>query len=218
MNDNDLILPPDNVPRFAYEEAEEHLDLYAARQDESFQRAYMKTKYMATAYAYGDFFTEGMHPELAMSRGWEELQIAFTGQGEAFLSGAVLHLWNMLPDHKAEKAFGRTVKKAFALAEKATPLKAVRLYMKEFRLSELRHPDDGFILEPVLPASGIRLREWALAEQMDADLVEEQFEWLERADRLGEDAVLEAAPIAQTARQMFQVLDGGLDSQGRPQD
>ena len=221
-NDNyddgeDFELPPDDVPRFAYEAAEEVLDRWASRQDAGFQRAWMKTKGMAALYAYGDYFDGVMHPVLAMSRGWEELQIAFTGQGEAFLSGAVLHLWNSLPDVKAEKSFGRVVRKAFKAAEGATPSKAVRLYMKKYRNAPLRNPDDGFTLEPVLPAQGVRLREWALAGNLDVDAVEEQFMWLEMADRSGDDEDDDPhtalAAEVQQGGPWLQLLDGGKSDQ-----
>lgn len=181
-DENEYKLPPDTVPRFAYEVAEAILDDFAAQQEADFQRAWMKAKFMATAYAYGDFWDGVMHPNLAMARGWEELQIAFTGRGEAFLSGAVLELWCRLPA-EAEDDFAHAVKKAWKKAEKKTPKTAKRLYLEKNRMADLRHPDEGFILEPLLPTRGIRLREWALSEDLDADRVEEQFFWLEMADR-----------------------------------
>jgi len=205
-------LPPDDVPRFAYEEAESILDEFAAKQDATYQRAYMKVKMMASMYAYADYFLDS--PYLAMSRGWEELQIAFTGRGEAFLSGAVLHLYNSLPDIKAEKRFKKVVIQAFAAAEAETHKKARRLYMRKYRNLPLRDPDDGFTLEPVLPAQGVRLREWALKDGIDPDAIEEQFFWLEAADRkLAEDGPMHDPPST-PPRPGLVVLEGGKTSQG----
>ena len=183
-NDNpDHKLPPDDTPRFAYEQAEEVFDQWAAQQTADFQRAWMKAKFMAAAYAYGDFFNGEVHPSMAMSRGWEELQIAFTGRGEAFLSGAVLELYCRLPNRKKEREFAKVVTRAFNLAEECTPGDAERLYMRKDRTAAPRGPDEGFTLDPLVPCRGIRLREWAMAEGVDPDAAEEQLFWLELADR-----------------------------------
>jgi hypothetical protein len=215
--DDDFDLPPDDVPRFAYEEAEGVLDRFASRQGAEFQRAYMKLKGMAALYAYADFYDPDYSPALAVARGWEELQIAFTGRGEAFLSGAVLNLWNYCTTKKSEKGLERAVKKAFKAAEAATPPDAVRLYLSEHRNEPLRHPDEGFVLEPYLPCAGIRLREWALGQNLDADHVEEQFMWLEMADRgLDPDDDTDDTDDRTIAgrRPRLQVLDGGKTTQG----
>jgi hypothetical protein len=221
--DGGVNLPPDDVPRFAFEEAEVILDEFAAGQDEEFQRSWMKCKFMATAYAYGDYYDGEMHPALALSRGWEELQIAFTGRGEAFLSGAVLHLYCSLPNKRAERAYMKVVKRAFKAAEEATPKRAKRMFMKKYRNAPLIDPIDGsFTLDPVLPVEGVRLRTWALAHQLDADHIEEQFHWLEHADRLEtSDDILEAIEEFEDAptdhrpgRPVLQLLDGGKTTQG----
>ncbi len=212
---------PDTTPRFAYEHARDHLDNYARRQDFEFRRAYMKMKFMAAAYAYADYFHPHAHYELAMARGWEELQIAFTGRGEAFLSGAVLHLWNSCVDDKAEKSLHRAVVKAFQLAEKETPREADRLYLRSYREAPIRNPDSGFTLEPVLPVSGIRLREWAVSQMLDPDVVEEQFAWVEYADRMGDDGGvrrIEDEPDAMQALEAFAELGLALGNWSAPDD
>lgn len=202
---NGYDLPPDDTPRFAFEVVEEQLDEFAIDQDAEFQRSWMKTRFMVTAYAYGDWYQPGMHPALALARAWEELQIAFTGRGEAFLSGAVLHLWNTLPNAKAEKRFEKLLRNAFAEAERATPDDAARLYLREYRDAPLRNPDDGFTLDPLLPVRGIRLREWALGEELDPDDIEEHFNWLELADRHGDQEREE------DSRPVLTIVDGGRD-------
>ncbi len=169
-------------PRFAFEEAEEHFDAFAIEQPAEFQRAWMKTKFMVVAYAYGDYFAPDVSVDAAMARGWEELQIAFTGRGEAFLSGAVLHLWNCLPDDEAEQEFFDVVRAAWHAAEVATPTGVDRLYTQRQRGAVVRNPDDGFTLAPVLPSHGVRLREWELGLHHDPQDIDEVFDWLGRAE------------------------------------
>jgi hypothetical protein len=172
--------------RFAYEHAEAFLDAFAAQQDDEFIRGYLKLKGMTALYAYVDYHLPHRPREEAMARGWEELQIAFTGRGEAFLSGAVLQMWNCCDEDKGERAFERAVKKAFKLAEEATPAAARRLYTKGDRQAPIRHPDEGFTLSPLLPSMGVRLREWAVGAGFDPDEAEANLSWIEASSRLGD--------------------------------
>lgn len=209
MYDSEIELPPEE-PRFAYEEAEKVFDAFTVKKgDPEFHRAWMKTKAMCAVYAYADFYSEETHPAVAMARGWEELQMAFTGRAEAFLTGAVLHLWNCLPPGITEKEFMRVVVRAWQKAEDKTPKKATRLYLTKYRKAVARQPEDGFILDPLLPCAGVRLREWAVAEMKDPDEVEHQFTWLEALDR---GFNLEEIDSAESVG--LRLIPGGKDSQG----
>lgn len=183
----------DNVPRFAYEEAEAILDRFAQTQDDTYRRAWQKVKFMAAAYAYADYwddwpYDEPMNPALAMARGWEELQIAFTGRGEASISGAVWQLWDVIPSKKAEAAFVKAVKAAFKAAEKATPSNAKRLYIKKYRLAPLfNFMQEHWAPDILMPNGGVRFRAWWQKDQpndvTEQDDILEQLKWVEMADR-----------------------------------
>lgn len=202
---------PSEEPRFAYEEAEKVFDDFVEKKgDMEFRRAWMKTKAMCAVYAYGDFYTEETHPSVALARGWEELQMAFTGRAEAFLTGAVLHLWNCLPPGTTEKSFMRVAVKAWQKAENETPKTAARLYLTKYRKKPLRDPESGFTLDPLLPCAGIRLREWAVVEMKDPDEVEHQYAWLEHLDR-GFDLEDMGDSISEIG---LRLLPGGKNSQG----
>lgn len=198
MNLNDFTLsmediPPDTTPRFAYEEAESILDRFAQTQDDTYRRAWQKVKFMATAYAYADYwddwpYDEPMNPALAIARGWEELQIAFTGRGEASISGAVWQLWDVIPNKKAEAAFMKAVKAAFKAAEEATPGNAKRLYLKKHRLAPLFHfMQQHWYPNVLMPNDGVRFRTWWQKDPEqkveEQDDILEQLEWVEMADR-----------------------------------
>ena len=176
-------------PRFAYEKAEAILDAFASTQDDVFRRAWQKAKFMATAYAYADYYDEFPDQEpvsvaVAMARGWEELQIAFTGRGEASMTGAVWQLWDVLPGRKAEKKFIQAVKAAWAAAEKATPKDAVRLYGLVYRNAPLfRFVDDVWTPNVLMPNDGVRYRLWWEKDPdmdvEDQDDVAEHLAWLD---------------------------------------
>lgn len=178
-------LPPEE-PRFAFEHAEAVFDEFnEVFGDAEFRRAMAKTKAMAAIYAWSDHYCEDTHPATALARGWEEMQIAFTGRGEAFMTGAVLHLWNCLPPGITEAEFEAVVREAFEAAEEHTPQDAPRLYLQRYRNAEIRHPDDGFTLDPILPMAGVRVRDWAETEGHDCEAIEDALTWIELADREG---------------------------------
>jgi hypothetical protein len=179
----------DDIPRFAYEEAEAILDAFAQTQDDVYRRAWQKAKFMATAYAYADYFDDypgeqPVYPALALARGWEELQIAFTGRGEASMTGVVWQLWDVLPGKKAEKKFVQAVRRAWEAAEKATPSHALRLYEKEDRLARpFRFMDEVWMPNVLMPNEAVRCRVfWQKDPDVDIrdqDDVAEHLEWVE---------------------------------------
>lgn len=176
-------LPEDDTPRFAYEFAETVFNEFAQKQAGAYQRAWMAVRFMCASRAHAEWWVNdgSMHPALALARGWEELQIAFTGHGEAYMSGAVLHLWNTLPEDQ-DKPFRAEIKRAWSLAEEHTPKKAKRLFNKSYRLKEPFDPTKPLVFNPVLPNQGVRVREWALENGFDPSFTEEAFLWIEEAE------------------------------------
>lgn len=169
---------------FAFEEAERVLEAFArGPRPAAFRRAWVKFRFMLLAYAYVDHSTAGRRPgrqELAWA--WEDAQMAFVGHGEQCLIGAVIQLWVTLAAAD-QKAFAAVVKEAFDGAEAATPKRAPRRYLSRYRRKPVRLPEEGFVLQTILPVRGPSIREWALDQDMDPDAVEEQWYWLELADR-----------------------------------
>lgn len=180
--------------RFAYEEAETVLDEFAAAPDRyaAYRRAWRKFKFMLACYAFVDFSDDSdrgvgalrrkILTEAALTAAWEDAQMAFTGQGDSALTGAVIGLWSALRPEEHDLFF-KVVKEAFKRAEEATSPEVVRRYMSRFRLQPPRRPEQGFNLSVVLPTGGPSLRDWAADEGQDPDEIEEQWYWLAVGDR-----------------------------------
>jgi hypothetical protein len=169
---------------FVYEEAEKLLDAFAAGpRPMAFKRAYVKFKFMIAAYAYIDFSTPGRRPsgkELAYA--WEDVQMAFVGHGEQALIGTIIQLWVTLSPED-QFLFAQVIKEAFGRAEVATIESASRRYLHRYRVKPVRLPEEGFDLPTILPVRGVQLRDWAIDSGQDPDQAEEQWYWLEFADR-----------------------------------
>jgi len=169
--------------QFAYEEAEIHLDEFAATQDPVFQRTWEKLKLLAEVYAQCDHSEEGEDSLLALSRGWEELQLGFAGHGGPMVTGAVMELWCCLPNKKARRRFKRALRSAFFQAEVATPVEAPRLYLHDLRTSRIRDPNKKFDIEVPIPLFGVKLREWARFHDVDVEGIEAAYASIEYEDR-----------------------------------
>lgn len=175
------------MSRFAYEEAEELLDEFAeGPRPLAFQRAYRKFKFAVAAYAYIDFSNrkelEEEEQKLALSKAWEDAQMAFTGHGEMALAGSILQMWANLQGQE-KTAFRKVLREAFRRAEEATPDDAPRRYLHKYRLKPPRKPEQDWTLPTILPMEGQKLRDWAIDHNEDPEEVAYQWHWLEIADR-----------------------------------
>jgi hypothetical protein len=178
--------------RFAYEEAEGLLDQFAAGpRFAAFRRAYRKFKHVLMSYAFvdymdGDRLDDAEAIKHAVALAWEDAQMAFVGHGESALTGAVIQLWATL-ENSEHDLFFETIKEAFLRAERATASTTPRMYLAQYRKKKPRRPEQGFTLRIILPMAGVKLRDWAVDAGKDPDEVEEQWAWLERADRLPDE-------------------------------
>lgn len=199
------------MKRYIYEEAEKILDAHAlsckGRGEHQFYRAYRKLKCILAVYAYMDFPSE-TDPQQRVAWAWEDLDIAFRGYSENILTGAVLQLW----DHTKKKdrnRFHEVITSALMAANEATHQDVPRRYLPQWRDAEVRKGTNDFDLHIALPTWGPKLRDWAVEEGFDALEIEEQFKYLEEAER-GLQHVPEPEPIP-VPNNVLQLLPGGKD-------
>lgn len=161
---------------------------FAPDRGATYRRVWRKFKAVVASCAFVDFGT-GARPRTAEDEGlllsyaWEDAQIAFSGQGDSILTGAVLGLWSALRTEEHD-LFARVIREAFKRAEAATSPDVVRRYLSRFRLQPPRLPDGNpFNTGSILPTSGPTLRDWAADQGQDPAEVEEEWYWLAVGDR-----------------------------------
>lgn len=170
-----------SVPRYIFEPAEAELDLFADQQTPQFMNAWVKLKFLLAAYAFVDYGVREHETSPAdrivyLSYAWEDFHVACTGQGEAMLTGAILHLWDQLPTDR-EKAFHTALCRAFDAAEKATPADTPRSYHYTVRAKKIRTLAQGYDLKPAAPCLQPRTRLW-LSSGFTSNNLREIWFWL----------------------------------------
>ena len=151
-----------------YEAAEAVFDDYARAASNEYRRSYRFFKTMIGIYALlecgrGDVARFKLNRELYISRIWEDADVAFKGHGEPLWTGAVLQLWNALPESKYS-SFLAVIRRAFKDAEALTSDNADRRYTKTVRRKGYRTPKEGLDLDIIYPADLNRLAEVSLEQ------------------------------------------------------
>lgn len=161
------------------------LDEFFSRDDIklSTRRLYLKLKCCAKIYADTDYADISDQAE-ALSRGWEEIHVAFLGKAEYFLSTLVQSIWGGL-DPSQYGDFHQTLVAAVALADKNTSPEASRIYISSIRKSPFFRPGQNWTFTVVIPNKGPRLKEWAIEKGLDPDKMELAHYYMEIQDRLG---------------------------------
>jgi len=137
--------------------------------------------------ACADHRSRGIPVDEAEARAWEDLQVAFSGHGEPFLTGGIMQLWVHVDVAEGDR-FAAAIQEAFAIAEGATGTDVPRRYIWVWRNKPVRRLQEGFTLPTILPVEGPSLDQWAVDQGEDPHEVAEQFLWLERADRVEREA------------------------------
>lgn len=146
-----------------YEAAQAVFDDHAQKSSNEYQRSYRFFKTMIGIYALlecgrGDVPRFKKNRDLYISRMWEDADVAFKGHGEPLWTGAVLQLWNALPESKYS-SFLAVIRRAFKEAEALTSDKAERRYTKSVRRKGYRTPKEGLDLDIIYPSDLNRLAE-----------------------------------------------------------
>lgn len=149
--------------RFMYEAAQAVFDEYALKSSNEYRRSYAFFKTMIGIYAVidcgrGDVARFRKNRDLYISRIWEDADVAFKGHGEPLWTGAVLQLWNAMPESNYPK-FLAVIRRAFKEAESLTSDNAHRRYTKSVRKKGYRTPKEGLDLDIIYPADLNRLAE-----------------------------------------------------------
>lgn len=152
--------------RYVYEAAQAVFDEYAKTASNEYKRSYRFFKTMIGIYAVqecgrGDIARFKKNRDLYISRIWEDADVAFKGHGEPLWTGAVLQLWNAMPESNYSR-FLSVVRHAFKEAEALTSDNATRRYPKSVRKKGYRTPKEGLDLDIIYPTDLNRLAEVSL--------------------------------------------------------
>jgi hypothetical protein len=149
-------------------------------------RALMRVRFavLAIAWVEYDIWQPEADKEECMAWAWEDMRLAFSGYGDSFMTGAVVHFWTALGRDRWKEAV-RVINAAAMEAEETTPKTVPRNYFSSYRYKTVRTPDDGFDLPALVPTRGKRVRAWAVANNLPPDEVEDQMALLEEYERMG---------------------------------
>lgn len=165
--------------RFAFEEAENHLDPFVQSvPSHMFRRAYRKFKGVVAMYAYVDY-REAKDTKIQLSWAWEDAFVAFRGYGEETMTGPILQMWTSLPASR-ESSFRDAIETSYQKALDKNPSYPKR-YKDPHRLAPVRTLEDGFHLAAVLPDRSPSLKDWGIDNGLTAEEMDEYFSLVDEA-------------------------------------
>ncbi len=173
--------------RYAYEVLEKGLDAFVGKLNSpAATRALRRMKFQVLAIAWTecDIWKPGVDREEALAYAWQDLDIALRGYGDSAITGAIIHFWMQVGEENWAAGM-EALNKAGMDAWEATPKSVPRRYVNSYRIRTVRTPAMGFDLPAIIPAFGVRLREWATQGGLDPDEVENKMSLVEEYERLG---------------------------------